>query len=82
MHKTYTLFLRIHLHTIAFCILTPKQFRKIHRKPSVPEPRFYQSYMKERLRHSCFSVKLRNFSEHYFIEHVRVIVYVGHGVRF
>ena len=60
IHKTYIDFLGKHLHTFTFCILTSKQFRLIHRKPPVSEPCFYQSCIKERLRHSCFPV---NFGE-------------------
>ena len=54
--KTYRHFLRKHLYIFALCILTSKQFRKIHRKLPVPEPRFYLSCMKKRLRNICFSV--------------------------
>ena len=41
VHKTYIHILRKHLHTFAFCILTSNQFRKIHRKPPVPESRYF-----------------------------------------
>ena len=41
IRKTYTHFLRKHLHPIVFCFLKSKQFRKIHRKPPVTEPHFY-----------------------------------------
>ena len=41
VYKTYIPFLRKHLYTLAFCILTSNQFRETYKKPPVLPPRFY-----------------------------------------
>ena len=42
------------------------QFRKIHKKPPVPEPHFYQSYMEKRLQNSCFPVYFAKLLRRFF----------------
>ena len=62
IHKTYIHFLRKHLQTFAFCILTSNQIRKIRRKPAVPEPLIYQRCMKNRLWPVFFLCKNKVFN--------------------